>query len=289
MNYFKGVGYFFLSIISGALNDILAKYLCCDLNPSVISFFRFLFSVITLLPIIYFYGFQTLKTRHIKIHLLRGFLLFSGILCWTYGLKYVPITTATIISFSIPLFTLILGFIFLKEQIIWQRWVATILGFFGIFIILKSHLAEFNMMSLILIAAAIIFAMLDIINKLFISKESILGMMFYSSAVTVILSLPLVFSNLEAFQIYNLYNFIFLMIIGISANLLLFFILKAFSFCDATALAPYRYFELLITSLTGYLIFNEIPSSNTLYGACIIIPMTLFIIYSENKQSNKNN
>jgi S-adenosylmethionine uptake transporter len=57
---------------------------------------------------------------------------------------------------------------------------------------------------------------------------------------------------------------------------------------DATAIAPYRYLELLISGMAGYLIFNEFPEKSTLHGALIIIPTTLFIIYSEKKNMTKD-
>jgi S-adenosylmethionine uptake transporter len=76
-------------------------------------------------------------------------------------------------------------------------------------------------------------------------------------------------------------------ILGASANLILFFILKAFSILDATAVAPYRYMELLLSSFAGFVLFNEFPTKNMMYGALVIIPTTLFIVYSENKAQGK--
>ena len=54
-----------------------------------------------------------------------------------------------------------------------------------------------------------------------------------------------------------------------------------------TALAPYRYFELIVSAIIAYIVFNEIPTDETLWGALIIIPSTLFIIYSEKKELSK--
>lgn len=119
--YFIGVFWFILSLLSSVLNDIISKYMGMRLHSFEISFFRFLFSALTLLPFIYYYDKDILKTNNLNIHILRGMLLFIGISAWTYGLTVAQVSVATIISFSIPLFVLILAVFFLNEKILWQR------------------------------------------------------------------------------------------------------------------------------------------------------------------------
>ncbi|MGI4776258.1 MAG: DMT family transporter, partial [Janthinobacterium lividum] len=238
----------------------------------------------TLLPFIIYCGKETLKTNNPFVHLTRGFLLFCGMTAWTYGLTVSPVTTGTVVSWAIPLFTLILAVFFLKENIIWQRWVVTFVGLVGILVILNPNGADFNPETSIFVFASVIFATLDIINKKFIVKESMLSMLFYSAVVTMILSIPATVIN---WQTPSFDNLALLFILGASANLILFFILKAFALAEITALAPYRYLELIISSLAAYLVFNEMPSKNTLAGALILIPSTLFIIYSEKASSEK--
>ena len=63
--------------------------------------------------------------------------------------------------------------------------------------------------------------------------------------------------------------------------------MKAFANTDATALAPYRYFELVVSAIIAYIIFLEVPSNATIIGSLVVIPSTLFIIYSEKKEIGK--
>ncbi len=284
--YLLGVGWFVLSLFSSAANDIISKYIGLRLPSFEVAFFRFLFSTITLLPFIIYYGPGTLKTSRPLVHFIRGLLLFLGMSAWTYGLTLAPISTGTVISFAIPLFVLVLAIFFLKENIIWQRWLVTVVGFIGVIITLKPHAADFDPQILVFVLGAILFAILDIINKKFVIKESMISMLFYSALVTTILS---IFPSFIYWQYPTLHELGLLLVLGISANLILFFLLKAFAFVDATALAPYRYLELMISSLAAYLIFDEVPENNTLYGALILIPATLFIIYSEKKVITKQN
>lgn len=282
--YLTGIGWFLLSLVSSSTNDVMSKYLGTRLHSFEVAFSRFFFSSIVLLPFIVYYGKNTLKTSRPFVHILRGLLLFFGMTSWTYGLTIAPVTTATVVSFSIPLFTLILAVFFLNENIIWQRWVVTVVGFIGLVVTLKPHAEDFNPEILYFVLAAISFAMLDIINKKFVIKESMISMLFYSAIVTAIVSLPVAS---QYWLTPSSFELALLFVLGSSGSLILFFLLKAFSMVDATATAPYRYLELVISAIAAYFIFNEFPDKSTLHGAVIIIPATLFIIYSEKKTMSR--
>ncbi|MFJ5423789.1 DMT family transporter [Wolbachia endosymbiont of Carposina sasakii] len=284
--YLFGVIWFILSLLSSVANDTISKYLSLHLQSFEIIFFRFLFTTITLVPFMFYYGIETFKTSQISTQITRGGLLFCGMTLWTYGLTVFPIVTATIISFSIPLFVILLAIPFLEENIIWQRWVVAVIGFIGIAITTKAYSEDFNPKILIFIVSALIFAILDILNKKLVIKESVISMLFYSALTTTIFSTP---PLLFYWHMPSLLELVLLLILGISSNLILFFMLKAFALTDATALAPYRYIELIISAIVTYVIFNELPDKSALYGTLILIPSTLFIAYSEGKAIKKNN
>jgi S-adenosylmethionine uptake transporter len=282
--YFIGIGWFILSLVSSVLNDVISKYTGMRLHSFQVAFFRFTFGALTLVPFILYYGANTLKSSNPFVHVTRGVLLFLGMTAWTYGLTITHVSTATVISFAIPLFVLVLAVFFLNENIIWQRWVVTIIGFLGIVLTLRPHASDFDPQVLIFVFAAISFALLDIINKKFVVQESMISMLFYSAIITAFLS---ILPAMQYWQTPSLHELLLLFVLGASSNLILFLILKAFALVDATAVAPYRYLELLMSASLGYVLFNEVPESSTWYGAAIVIPSTLFIIYSENKAIQK--
>ena len=284
-NYILAVAWFILHLLCSTANDIISKYVSANVHSFEISFLRFAFSAIGLLPFILYQGLDSIKTSNIPIHIIRGVLLFFGISSWTYGLHLVHVSTATVMSFSIPIFTLMMAVFFLEEKIIWQRWLVTILGFTGVVVTLQPYSADFNPRILIFIVAAMSFAALDIINKKFVIQESMLSMLFYSSIATATLSCP---AAIYYWQMPSWHDLGLIFLMGaVTANLLLFCILKAFALCDATALAPYRYLELFISSTLSYLVFKDFPPESSWQGALILIPSTLFIIYSESRCTQK--
>ncbi len=277
-NYFQGVAWFMLSLVVSAINDVLTKYLGSSLHSYEVTFFRFFFAAIVLIPFIVCKGFDTLKTSRPYVHFMRGLLLFFAIAGWTYGLSVSPVTTATIVSFTVPIFVLILGIFFLNENIIWQRWLVTVTVFCGLVVTMNPSSEDFNPVSLVFVMSAIFFAILDVINKRFVVKESMISMLFYSAIITSLLALPFAIYFWTSPSIYQLF---LLFLLGSGANLILFFILKAFHVVDATALAPYRYLELVFSAIIAFIVFSELPNYSSIIGAIIIVPSTLFIIYSE--------
>ncbi len=281
VNYFLGVFWFIASLFISSLNDVLTKYLGSSINPYEVVFFRYLFGTLTLLPFMMYYGKRTFVTSRPMVHVLRGCLLFGGIALWCHALNVVTVTAATVINFTIPLFVLIFARIFLGENVTLTRWVATIIGLIGIIVVINPISDDFNVMSASLVFGSIMFAGLDVINKKYVIKESMFSMLFYSNIVTLALSSVPAFYN---WSFPSTQDLLLLLVLGGGANLILYFLLKSFALIDASAVAPYRYVELLISASLAYFIFNEVPTAHTLIGAVIIIPSTLFVIYNEIKK-----
>ncbi|WP_010303140.1 DMT family transporter [Candidatus Odyssella thessalonicensis] len=266
-----GIFWFLLSLVVSSLNDLIMKSLGHALPALEIVFFRFLFGALSLLPAV-----SVLERPNLRLHLLRGGLLFSGISLWCYGIQVVPLSVASLLGFTIPLFTLPLAYFFLKEKVTSCRWLATIGGFLGVAVIAVPSVQNFSWISLTLIAASFLFALLDVINKKVVRKESMISMLFFSALITALLSaVPTYF----VWKTPSFSQLVLLFVLGLGANLIIYCILQAFKFVEASALAPYRYFEPLLASTLGFIFFQEVPESTTIFGALLILPMTLWATF----------
>ncbi|MDP1723695.1 MAG: DMT family transporter [Alphaproteobacteria bacterium] len=284
MLFIKASLFFIISLFISSSNDVLMRFLGERLDSFQVAWFRFFFGTLSLLPFMLYYGKKSFYTSRPFIHFIRGALLFVAVAAWSMGLsaKDVPFTLATTMSFTVPIFVLILAYIFLKEKIALSRWAAAILGLFGILVSLEVHSADFNIYSLVFLISVIFFASLDIINKVLIVKESTLAMLFYSALVTTIIGfIPaiLVWQNPTLNELFLLF------ILGAGGNLILYFILKAFALVDVSALAPLRYVEIIFSTAFAYFLFHEQLKNSILLGCAIIIPATLFLAYTEAKKT----
>ncbi len=254
------------------------------MHPWEITFFRFAFAILTLLPFMLYQGKKAFLTHRWGLHVGRGLLLFIAISLWGQGIKASPITTATLMSFSVPLFVLLLAPILLQERVSWPMWMATLGGFVGILLVLRPDLHTFSQGSLFFVVAAILFGLLDILNKKYVNQESTLSMLFYSSVVALFFT---TYPTIQVWHSPSLRELMGLLALGIGGNLILYFLLRAFSLASASSLAPFRYLELLISTLLSYFFFNELPTTYSYLGAAIIIPCTLFIGYYATHKTSK--
>ncbi|MDP3400508.1 MAG: DMT family transporter, partial [Brevundimonas sp.] len=82
-------------------------------------------------------GLKAITTRRPLMHLWRGALGVTGILCLFQALTLLPLADATTLGFTAPMFATLLSFLFLKEAVGRHRWLAVVVGFVGVMIVMR--------------------------------------------------------------------------------------------------------------------------------------------------------
>lgn len=262
-------------------NDVLMRFLGERLHTTEIIFFRFLFSMITVIPLMLSHGTAVFKTSRPMLHVFRAILGAGGIGACCYAVNVMPLNENTSIMFSQPLFFLPLAVFLLKERVDAPRWIATLIGFLGLMFILQPGIDTFRWVALIPVAAALQFALLDILAKKMVATESTYNMLFYFAFGTTIFAF---IPALYFWETPNLYELGLLVLLGIGANLIQVCIIRAFTATDASALMPFRYVEFIFTSIVGFMLFSEIPTQITLFGVVLIIAGTAYLSYCESRR-----
>lgn len=284
--YMQGVFWILLVSLTSNMNDIIMRHVGSHVPAPEVTFFRYFFAVVTLLPIMLLKGKKSFFTKRPLLHLVRSVLLFAAIACWAQGVKMLHLAVVSTIALTVPIFVLPLAAVFLKEKVGWQRVGATLVGFLGIFYITWHSLGTINPSSfslenagiVYLLFAALSFACSDIINKKFVTQESNLSMLFYIALGTALIA---VYPANQVWVTPTVSEYAYLLLLGAGGNLILFFLLKAFAATDVSALAPYRYAELIFATGFGWILFNELPGQSFWYGALMIVLSTAAISYYE--------
>lgn len=285
--YCQGVIFLLLMMVTSCANDVIAKYIGQRLDPVEVIFFRFFFGFVTLLPFALSRGASVFKTQQLTTNIMRGILGAVSFYLYNSALVCLQIVEVVTILWTIPLFVLILSMIFLNEAVSSARWCATGIGFIGLAFVTMYDSGvsfSFKLVYLIPAASAFLFAVQDIMIKKMVDTDSKITMLLYFSLVTTALTIiPAVFvwKNPTSFELSML------LLYGAFANLMQYFIFRAFAATDLSALAPYRYLEFLFSALAGFIFFAELPGLNVIIGAIILIPCTLYLGYSENKKSKR--
>ena len=267
-------------------NDILMRLLGARLNVIEVVFFRFFFSMMTVVPLMLTHGTALFKTARPWMHFWRAVLGVGAIGACCYSVNLMPLSDNTIIMSSQPFFFLPLAVFFLREKVDMPRWIAILIGFIGLIIMFQPGTETLRLVALVPITAAILFALLDIMAKKMVSTENTQTLLFYFAVgTTVAAAIPAFFVwKTPSWEELGL-----LVLLGIGANLIQVCMIRAFSATDVSALMPFRYVEFIFSALFGFLFFMEVPTFITIAGASFIIAGTAYISYYETRKEKIKN
>lgn len=282
--YLQGAFWAVMITLVSVSNDILMRLLGAGLDVIQIFFFRFFFGMLTSIPLMLSHGTILLKTSRPWMHFWRTIFGVGAIGSACYSVNLMPLSDNTILMSSQPFFFLPLAVFFLHEKVDVFRWTAILIGFIGLLIMFQPGGEALRVIVLVPIAAALLFAMSDIVAKKMVTTENTHSMLFYfATGTTLITLIPAIF----VWKTPSWYQLGMLVLLGIGGNLIQVCMIRAFSATDASALSSFRYVEFIFASLFGFIFFLEIPTLVTLVGASFIIVGTAYISYYEAQKERK--
>lgn len=132
----KGIALMVLATFLFASHDAISKYLSGFYPIILIVWARYV--VHTLLMAGIFLpqsGLRVLRTKRPGLQMLRALSLLSVSLLFTTGLMFMPLAEATSVIFLAPLLVTALSVPLLGERVSVGQWIAVIVGFVGVMII----------------------------------------------------------------------------------------------------------------------------------------------------------
>lgn len=282
---FKGIGFMCLGVLCLAIGDAIAKWLGEVHSPLQIIFFRTLVSLPLIALLAHFGGgLRTLGTRRPVMHLVRGLIYTGTMVCFVLGLTLLPLAEATAIAFVAPLFVTLLSVPLLGERIDRPVLLASLVGFVGVLVVVRPGGDAFQLGSLVLIGAAVFYALMMITARRWGGREHLWAMVFYMTLVPFLLTalaLPWVW---QTPQPWHWLGFIGSGIFGVGATA---FITLAFRHAPAAIAAPFDYTAMLWAVLLGWWFWGELPDLWVFLGSILIIGSGLAIAYHEGRTTLK--
>ena len=251
-----------------------------DINVYTTSFFRFFFSLIILIPYIFYTKFNFIKTNNIKKHLVRSSLNLPAMYLTFGALTMIPLEKINAIHFLNPLFVSIFAVIFFKEKIYIYRVISLILGFVGIIVVIRPGLIPLEIGSFMVLGSTVLWALCIIITKDITKEESAINILIFQCIFMSLFTFIIAYFNWELPSSDQL---MLLFLSALFGNVFHLMINHSFKIADLTLTAPFRYSVLIWGSLFGFLFFNEIPDFFTWIGGTIIFLSILILTYYESK------
>jgi drug/metabolite transporter (DMT)-like permease len=268
----------FMSICAFSIMDIIVKW--SEHYPlGQVLFFRGFFGIVFYFFIIprerlsnFYY------TKRAGLHFLRCFSGLIALVAIFIALRSLPLATVVSISFAAPIFTTIFSIFLLSEKVGIYRWLAVIVGFVGILIITEPGITSLNIYYIFPIIFCIGLSYVAItIRKLSTSEPVWLISLFFSISITLLSLLSIPFG----WVMPTIKDFLILAMIGIFGGVANLWLSQSYKYSEVSLVTPLKYLALVFAIIFGYLIWDEVPTIKSLFGAALVIFSTLIIFRRE--------
>ena len=276
----RGIVLMCLSTVAFSIMHGLVRFVSEVLPPFQIAFFRNIFGLAFLLPLLMRPRFSILRTKRIGLHALRGIINIIAMLMFFTALSISPIAKVTALSFTAPIFMAILAVFVLRERFRIYRWLAILSGFIGMLIILRPGLVAIDTGALLVTASAGLWAIALLLIKILSRTEASLTIVAYMGIFLGVFS---IFPALWVWQPFGMQTLFWLALIGLFGTIAQMSLSQSLKETDPTALMPFDFLKLVWTALIGAWFFSEIPDVYTLIGAAVIFASGFFIALREQK------
>ena len=274
----RGIVLMCLSTLAFSIMHGLVRFVSEVLPPFQIAFFRNIFGLAFLLPLLMRSRFAILRTQRIGLHALRGVINIVAMLMFFTALSISPLAKVTALSFTAPIFMAILAVLVLGERFRVYRWLAIMAGFMGMLIILRPGLVAIDTGALLVTGSALLWAVAMVVIKILSRTESSLTIVAYMGIFLGVFS---VFPALWVWQPFGLVTLGWMVLIGLFGTIAQMSLSQSLKETDPTALMPFDFLKLIWTALIGAWFFAEIPDIYTWIGAAVIFASGLFIALRE--------
>ena len=220
------------------------------------------------------------------IHIARGFALAVATITFFSAIFIMPLADAAAIQFINPILTVLLGGWFLKERLPMTAWVATLIAFVGVLIMLRPNLAAFGWVALLPLISAVGVSSLIILNRVAGSTGSPNGSMWQAQFQlalwgTLFLTLG---ATMGHFLVDSLavtsppawHVWLRCMITAMIQSVAHFLLFLATVRATASSIAPITYLQLVMATGISVLVFEDPVDAMTLSGGLLVIVSGLY-------------
>ncbi len=256
-------------LVSLSLMAIGARELAGQITTFQILFFRSVISLIIInLIIVKSKNTRLFSSKRIKLHVVRNVFHFVGQYGWFLGLGLLPLAHVFALEFTVPMWTLLIAALFLKEGITIRKIIAVLFGIAGVYVILKPGIEIVDAASIIVLVAAIGYSVSHVTTKALSNTEDSLTVLFYMCLIQLPIGFLLTINN---WVFPNLEQWLWLGAVGITALTAHYCITNAMKLAEAGIVVTLDFLRLPLIAVVGVIFYNEAFEFAVILGASLML------------------
>lgn len=271
-----------------SVGDAVVKTMAGQWPGTAVAALRYCFGALGLALLVAIkHGRAGFCVPRMRLHLGRGAAVALATICFFMAVMAMPLADATAVQFTSPILTAMLAPLVLKERSPPAVWLATLLAFAGVLVVLRPNLLALGPVAFYPLGAALGMSWLMMLNRMTAGEAPVMVMQFVLAAVAA----PLLAAaagllhmlgggpfRVEMPSIDVLLKCLFVAFSATTGHALIFAaVLRA----DAAAVAPMTYVQLLVAAAIGWAWFAETPDAGTLAGAALIVAGGLWLLRAQ--------
>lgn len=226
----------------------------------------------------------TLRTTRLPLYIFRTGLSYTGMVCVFYGIGHMPIGEVYSLLFLVPLITVVLAVLLLKEHAGAHAWLACIVGFCGALVILRPGIIAISLAAGAVLVTAVCYASVNICIKSLSRTDTPVQITIYGYCI----ALPLSFvPALFVWKTPGWEDLPWILALGGFQTLGGLCHARSVHAADARVVQPFNFLRLPVSVLLAWWLFTELPSPWTWLGAAMIFAASYYVLYRESAARRK--
>ena len=223
-------------------------------------------------------GLSVFRTARLHHHFMRGTSQVLSQIFLLIAFSLMPLAGAIAINFSAPLFATLAAALLLRERVGLVRWVALLVGFCGILIVVQPGTGTFQIGALFALGNAVLYGSVTAGVRSMTSTESTETLTLYQlTFLTGCFALLLPWGWISPTPIH----WAWILFNGISNAVGQFWWTRALHLAPASAVAPFYYVSLIWASILGFALWGDIPTAGLIFGSAIVVGSGLLLLWRE--------
>lgn len=246
---------------------------------ATVIFVRFALSLVFIAPLLLSQGRDSpLKTTKWHLHGLNA--VFRVIAIWAtyYAYSRLPMGLAASIGYTGPMMAIVLAMILLREKVGWRKWLAVIIGYAGVLVMVQPEQAHVNIAVFVALLANLCSSLAKVTTKEITKTDTVPQVIFYGNFGALLISC--VFAGYY-WEMPSAGEWPMLIAIGFAGSLSQFSYVKALHAGNVSLVAPFEYLRLLFAIPVGMLFFDETLSDHHMLGCSIIVGCSIYLTWRE--------
>jgi drug/metabolite transporter (DMT)-like permease len=294
-NTFLGALYLSLAASIWGGMYVVSKYVLDFVPPITLVWFRYVIAFVVLFVILKLHQSKTKTSIFIRKQdwFLLGWIGFIGyfvsISLQFIGTKLSDAHTGALITSATPAFIVLFAKLVLKETLTIRKIIALLLATIGVVIVIgfDGNTGKSFWGNIVLLGAAVTWALLSVYVKVASSRFSILTITTYAILFALLFTTPFMIWELQSTEmiLHNTYVILGILYLGIVSTAGAFFLWnKGMEMVDAGIGSLFFLFQPLVGSFLGWLLLNEHLNENFFIGGILILVGALIVVTKNKEQ-----